>query len=216
MLQQDFLMRAIQNLTAAFARLVRMRGDSPEQARVEIEDLLAEQLGTRRELLFAQTLDVLERVEPGLAAYYGKYFALHAAISRELGSVEDARESLMWARGAYARGLSGTENEGTKEAESGLTELLRTELVEEMLRVDEVRASYLLLYDFGERHQRLPEAEDALFAALELGAGEELRQRAIRFFESVAKRGDLYYEEHGLSAREVAAVVRELRGDLED
>jgi len=210
-IQQDFLMRVIEKLAAAFFRIIAGKvDDEPAEAIREIENALAEALNTRRETLYAQPPDLFDDFDARLAAQVGRMFALHATLSARLGRKRDMERSLRMAIAALRKGLVTDVDEAGPIAADTLDELLEGELP---LPLDEAEVGGLFrdLFEYNVALRRWADAEDHLFHALRFSDdADALRRRGIRFYDMLLELDDEDLDEGGLPRDEVV----EAREDL--
>lgn len=208
-LHRDFMMRMIEQLAAAFFRILAGKSsESPEQAQLEIEDLLADVLGTSREFALGQGPAAIDTVGPALAAQLGRLLLLHGDLSEEIEQPARARRAREMGFRALERAL---EQPGTEFAQ------LAAEQLREHFEVLAGVASREALVDacigahlVGVESRAWDDAEDWLFFALDLGAREQDVVRGREFYARLAALPQAELEAGGLTNREVADGAGEL------
>lgn len=209
MIKNDYLMKAIDRLAQAFGQLITgPEQNSPQDCLDVIESHLAEAMNTRKELLFSQDISAVDGYDPRLAAELGRMFGLHARVALEAQAYDVAQASTQWAVRCLVRGIQQSSTPTAMMAEHELVAMLKHDLVARYAN-NLALSAYIELFDFARRTTRVPQAEDALFAAIELGAPPEFAERGRQFFMSL-----LELEEDSLSAHETS--VAEIQEILED
>ncbi len=212
MLQNDFLMRAIRRLAQAFGEFIAGKAaENPQASLLQIENLLAESLNTRRQFLFDE-LAAKSDIEPRLAVEYGRLLALHANLAVQAGNQDLAALSSLQAAGFLKRGLVHQATESTLEAELRLVEFLRSD-AGHVLPPQTVQESLKQLFRFSIATGRTAKAEDYFFMAVDGEADDTFRAEAIRAFENARARLNSQVElaEDELSLDELDALLAELR-----
>ena len=216
MLQNDFLMRAIQRLAQAFGEFIAGKAaENPQASLLEIENLLAESLNTRRQFLFDELASKSE-IEPRLAVEYGRLLALYANLAVQCGDEELAALGSKQAARFLQLGLGKQWSESSKEAELRLVELVRSEAGQFITEAGVV-ALLKELFRFAVETDRSAKAEDYLFMVLDRGEDLAFRDKGIAAFSALRARiveGDLPPEnEDALSLVEIDAALNELSGN---
>jgi hypothetical protein len=214
-IQQDLILRMLEQLSAAFGRIFAGRPlddiDDPAQAILEIEQVLAGILHVRPETLDFQPLELLDRVDPAVAAELSKLLVARARLAMRTGQPHLAYASLTRAIDGLLRAPGHRFGDDAMRAVDTLRHTLRDETLASLLDLTELATAWASVFDYEAEHARYADAEDALFAALELVEDELLRTRGIRFYESLIELDDAAIERGGLSREEVLTALTELR-----
>lgn len=205
MLHEDYLMRTIRALTQAFLNMVGATDTSPAQLRFQVDETLGEHFGTQPELVPTLELDRLEDEPEEVCGELGRLFALQARLCRQLGDQMREAIAVRWALASFRRGLKV---EVPVEIEEAAFDLLRSDSADEHAHPLDVRECYVALFRSGARSMRLEHAEDAIFAAAELGASESVVAEARDFFCGVLQSTDL--DDVGMDEGELRQIVEEL------
>ncbi len=213
-IRQDFLLRMLEELADAFERIFKdnEQVDDEERALFEIEGLLAEVFRTRRELLFMRPEEFIEDFDPRLAAEVGRLFLKHSELSAAQGDEHAAQRSFALAiqcmRGGLGQELSHYDG-GSNEL---MRELLRSRQTTTVMSAEEMADTWRNIFEIEARRQHYPEAEDALFSAIDMADDpSDHVARGIRFFEALQKLPDELLEERGFPRRDVDEALEDLR-----
>ncbi|MEZ4459071.1 MAG: DUF6483 family protein [bacterium] len=210
MIRNDYLMRAIQQLSQAFGQLIAGKdAESPTDSLDIIEAHIADALNTRREFLFSQDIATVGEFDPRLAAELGRMFALHARVALKTGRADLAPLSTAWAFRCLIRALGQIDTPSALLAEAELTSMLRHD-VTEIHGAQFALPAYVALFDFARRTKRVSRAEDSLFAAISLGAPSEIVNTGRQFFAGLLDLDDGELAQYQTSRDEIRELLDEL------
>jgi hypothetical protein len=215
-IRQDFILRMIEQLAAAFGRI--FAGDRVEdesRAIYELEGVLADVFRTRRELLFMSPEDNIEQFDSRLAAEVGRMLLEHSRLSTSQGRPEAAQRSFELAiqclRGGIGEELSHTDKTST----DLMRELLRADKTATVLDAEQMSETWRDIFELEARRQHYAQAEDALFHAIDLADDPtDHVKRGIRFYETLLKLSDEMLEEGDLPRVEVEEALQELKNGV--
>lgn len=208
-LQRDFLMRMIERFAAAFFQIVAgKKTDAPEQAQLDIEDLLAEALGTSRDFALGLGPAAIDTVEPALAGELARLLLLHAEISDGLGQPSRAARARRMGFRAIERAL---DRPGTEFATLGASQL-RThfDAIAAVIAESSLHAACVNSHRAAEARRDWADAEDWLFFALDLRSDEDLIAQGRAFYDRLAALPPEDLESGGLTHVEVSESLAEL------
>ncbi|MBA2664153.1 MAG: hypothetical protein H0U74_17815 [Bradymonadaceae bacterium] len=216
-IRQDFIMRMIEQLAAAFSRVFAGQPVSeisdPQLAMVELDDALSEVLHVRAELLDVQPEDMLEAFTPQLAAEAARIFVARAQLARRLGRAQAWQVSVRFATRGLAEGIGHGFHTGQGTAIDLLREVLRDETLASAHSNQELSVLWTTIFEHEASRRRLATAEDAIFAAIALGTEtEKLQERGLLFFTQLLELDDEDIAQGGLTRAEIVEALAELRG----
>lgn len=208
-LHRDFLMRMIEKLAAAFFRIAAGKAhEAPEQALIDIEDLLAEALGTSRDFALGLGPAAIDTVEPALAAELARLLLLHTKISEGLGQPDRARRSRQMGFRALERALERPSTEFARLAAAQLREHLDALTVH--LPAPELARACMGAHRTAAEAKMWGDAEDWLFFALELESDAERLKAGLAFYTRLQALNADELEAGGLTREELAESASEL------
>lgn len=208
-MQRDFLMRMIHRLTEAFLRIVAGKAlQDPQQALHEIEDLVADAMGSHPQFVLGQGNEAIDTLQPALAAQVGRLLLLHAQLCDELGH-DSARSRAMGFRALQI---------ALKRPEADFSTIAAVQLREHFETLGQVADAPTLALTCLQAHAvhrqrgQFADAEDFLFFALELDAENPgVAITGKTFYDQLEAASDTELLEGGLDPEEVA----ESRADFE-
>ena len=208
-LHRDFLMRMIEKLAAAFFQIVAGKvTDAPEQVLIDIEDLLAEALGTSRDFALGLGPEAIDNVEPGLAAELARLLLLHATIASQLGQVDRARRARTMGFRAIERAFDRPTTQFAQLAAAQLREHVDAILAD--ITPDRAAAAFMLAHETAVAAHEWGEAEDWLFFALDAASTAQRISIGRTFYARLLALGADDLEAGGLTREEVTQGVAEL------
>lgn len=213
-IRQDFLIRMLEELADAFERIFKDSGnvEDKDRALFEIEGILAEVFRTRRELLFMRPEEMIEDFDPRLAAEVGRLFLKHSELCEAKGQEHAAQRSfelgIKCLRGGLGQEISHADG-GSNEL---MREMLRSRKTATVMSADEMADTWRNIFEIEARRQHYPEAEDALFCAVDMASDpSDHVARGVRFFEALQKLPDELLEERGFPRQDVDEALEDLR-----
>ncbi len=210
MIRNDYLMRSIQQLSQAFGQILAGKDiESPEHTLDQIQTAIADAFNTRPEFIFSEDIESVDEFDPRLAAELGRLFALHARTSFAANRDDLARLSTPWAIRCLTHALGQIDTTSALIAESELTAFLRHDVAQTHASALALPA-YEALFDFARRNRRITQAEDALFAAISLGAKPEVVEAGRLFFSELLHMDDDELARGQTSRAEIHEVLAEL------
>jgi hypothetical protein len=208
-MQRDFLMRMIAKLSQAFFRIVAGKSvDDPEQAIVEIEDLLSEALQSPREFVLGQGPAAIETLEASLAAEVARLLMLHGDISERLGDRAKARRARIMGLHALKRAMDRPDAEFAKMASTVLRDGI--DVITRISLQTDMADTCMAAHQVARAHGQWDDAEDWLFWALELESDGERVAAGEDFYEFLGTLDEETLAEGGLSESEIEDGRREL------
>lgn len=206
-LTQDFLMRMLEKLAAAFFRILAGReSEDPEQAQIDIENLLAEALGTSRAFVLGLGPAAIDTVEPPLAAQLARLLCLHATLSERLNNPDRAAR-------AWRMGFRGVERAltrpGTDFATIGAA-TLREHLAafEPVILTEPLAEACVAAHEHAFKLRQWADAEDWIFFAMELAPqNSAFRATARQFYVALLDLTAEQLEAGNLTHAEVHAAL---------
>jgi hypothetical protein len=207
-LHQDYLMRTIRALTQAFLNLIGASDESPAELRRQVDGTLANHFATQPELLAGLDIDRLEDEPPRVCGELGRLFALQASLCHKLGDPLREEIAATWAVHSFRRGFLAADVPA--EIEEAAFAFLRSASAQAFVGRYDARTCYAALFRSASNARRLAHAEDALFAAMELGAHDDTYQQGLTWWQEVAEWDDDALERGGMSRDEVRNVVQDL------
>lgn len=212
-IRQDMILKMIQQLAETFQRI--FAADSardPERAVIDLEGALAQVFRTRRELLFMQPMQMIREFDGRLNAEIGRVFVEHARLNEQLGRQDEAHRSYHLAIEALRRGVGVDLQTSDQNANDVLRELLRGPIALRFLSAEEIADLWREIFETEAAAQRLDQAEDALFHAIDLADNpHEHILRGVRHYRTLRQFSDEQLEDFGLPRDEVDATLEELR-----
>lgn len=207
-LQRDFLMRMLERLADAFFRIAAGKAtEDPEQSLFEIEDLLAEALGTSREYALGLGPAAMDTVEPALASELSRLLLLHGRLSDQAGRPDRATRARRMGLRAIERALERPSTDFAKLAAGQLREHL-DDLVP--LMTPEALAALCMAAHRASVHARAwAEAENWAFFALEVERPAHVAE-VHAFYVQLLELSDEELEAGGLTRIEVEESHREI------
>ncbi len=208
-LHRDFLMRMIEQLSAAFFRIVAGQGtDAPEQALIDIEDLLAGALGSSRDFALGLGPAAIDTVEPPLAAELARLLLLHAQLSEELGQGDRAQRARRMGFRAIERALERPGTEFARLAAAQLREHIDS--LAPRVGAEPLGRACLGAHQTAVEVRQWSDAEDWLFFALESAATPQSLATGHAFYQRLLAMSDVELAAGGLSRDEVVESSLEL------
>jgi len=214
MIRNDYLMRSIQQLSQAFGQILSGKDiDSPQHSLDRIEACIADALNIRPEFLFSEDIATVGEFDPRLAAELGRMFSLHACTSIAANRTDLARLSTPWAIHCLSHALGQIDTHSALIAESELTAFLRHDVAQTYAAALALPA-YEALFDFARRNRRITQAEDALFAAISLGASTDVVDAGRLFFSELLNMDEEELARSQTTRAEINEVLAELRSNF--
>lgn len=208
-LQRDFLMRQIAQLAEAFINIVAGKGqEAPEEARTEIDDLVADVLGTSPHFVLGQGAAAMEMLDPALAAEVSRLLLLHAELSDELQDDSKAEK----ARKMAFEGLRVALDRPTAGFATLAAEQLRDHYraLEPVVERAALIETFMAAFRTAAHHHDWDDAEDWLFFALQAEPTEARLHEGLEFYQRLEALSDKELSEGGLSRAEVRESAAEL------
>lgn len=214
-IQADSILQMVRKMAQTYEELVA-EGQPDKRATLEqIDQALADAFRARPETLRMQVDHGIDEIDERLAAEVGRLFLLRADVTDELGRADLSEASLEFAcrslLEAAELSFHGADPEDATPLDL-LRDLARSDRAVEVMSPDEIAEIWRVAFRIEADRQHFPEAEDALFHALELtGDTDDLLQAGIDFYERLAELPDEVLERRELPRDEVESALDELR-----
>ncbi len=217
-IRADSIMQMVRKLAGTYQELVA-EGHPDKRANLEqLDRALGDAFRARPETLHMQVDNAIGDIDERIAAEAGRLFVVRTRLADELGHADLSEKSLEFALRSLLEGArtSFHDVDGDGEAQKTpldlLRELLRTDRAAEVMAPDEIAEAWRAAFRIEADRQHFPEAEDALFHALELAdAPTDLLDEGLEWYERLRQLPDDVLERRGLPRPEVDSAIDELR-----
>ena len=217
--RRDYIMRMVEKLAGTFEEIVA-EGDAGEREDLQrIDRALAEAFRARPETLHLQIDHGIEEIDERLAAEVGRLLELRTRVADGLGNADLSERSLRFAFRSLVQGAEMSFHDaerGDKTPLDLLRDVLRSDRTARIMPTDDIAEAWRVVFRIEAERQHFPQAEDALFLALDIGGDPiELIREGVRFYERLTDLPDQVLERRGLPRAEVDEALKELRRRLE-
>ena len=206
-MQRDVLMRMIQRVADAFLRIVAGKAlQDPQQALLEIEDLVADAMGTHPTFVMGQGDAAVEMLQPALAAQIGRLLLLHGEGAESIDR-DPTRGRSMGLR-ALELALERPGPDFSALARDVLREHL--DVLTRTFPAPRLAADCMAAHRVSVERGDWADAEDWLFWALDLEATPARVDEGRAYFARLADVSDEELEAGGLRRAEIEESLEEL------
>jgi hypothetical protein len=213
-IRADSILQMVRKIAETYQELVSEGAPDKRATLEQIDQALGDAFRARPETLHMEVDQRIENLDDRLAAEVGRLFVVRAEVAEKLGHADLSDKSLELALRGLLEGAQSSFHGGDDEDETPidlLRDLVRSDQAAEVMSADELAEVWAVAFRIEADRQHFPEAENALFHALEVAdEPDALADEGLEWLDRLLELPDEVLEERGLPRDEVQAAIEEL------